>query len=884
MGARVPTLGSNPQATDQALNDATVQNRVASEQARDVAAAHSQAAEQRASEAAASADGAGQARDAAHDVLQATGPVADVYGDRATLDGLLPGLADGLYDVAADETRAGRQSRYRLDDGALVWLRYTDAGPVRHPTLAAALAATGYEAGDTVLTSGRDAEGDGGAGTYRVAQAGGAGDPEAAVPESVGVTRHPVGGGLVFIPEPEREIVAARAGLLPTSPGGEQHAAMKRIADLATARGGRVKVVLEDEKVYDLDADYAGGANHIRVEATTAFKIEGNGSTFRTRAGVHRAVSADGTVSPLMLVADEGTEIYHLRLEGRVDTMTRDLATNASGDAVVGEGDCYGFQALSSINGYAEGLVASGFATDGFRFRDAGGAYRDAEGRRIASKGWTMVNSVSQYNGRQGMTPGQAHDCEWRRCLFRYSGWTGLEPGLINPLYGSHSPASGVDIEPGRTARSVYRPWQPHTYYAEGDVVVASSAVYPYSLRVLRAGMSGAQEPAWPTLGGTVTEGPDTVPLKWTTGLSVEMDVVTGELRFYDCESYDNYAAALLVSYGDAVKGVLWKRGVLDCGPHGGGLHPETGTPFGGSDGVILGADGVRVEDAKVRLGHKAIYLSGTVPELSDVALLDCEIEGEGENLIVEYPGINALIEENTFTVTRTTPYADDGARPINLAHPEARFRDNTIYIPQGVHPRLADPAAAAAWAAVVVADPYAIDNTYETDGDRAGLLDPYLYVWHNTPAKARSAEYPVPALGAYPGIAPSTAHLGGPWRSGEPVDAAALGVGGRRITMVTAAPAHAARSKGDLCVLDKPVVGSPCLWAATSTSAGAGSWTVLAVAGQTRAAAPAVAVPADGAAAAAADVAALGAVVEQLRDHVAGLNAALKASHYLAP
>lgn len=158
--------------------------------------------------------------------------------------------------------------------------------------------------------------------------------------------------------------------------------------------------------------------NYFEIEGYGA-KISFNGDFIRTTVNV-RGIG-------IWILRSENVVIKGLELNGNnQDTGINGMAEPAS----------YGLKFFSVNNIHLEDLHIHYFAGDGYSFRDYGSTLREA------CKNVYVLNVISEYNGRQAMTAGQIRGGLFVNCKFNYSGMS---------AYGEHSPASGVDVEPGRS-------------------------------------------------------------------------------------------------------------------------------------------------------------------------------------------------------------------------------------------------------------------------------------------------------------------------------------------------------------------------------------------------------------------------------------------------
>lgn len=209
---------------------------------------------------------------------------------------------------------------------------------------------------------------------------------------------------------------------------------IKLVAYINTALGGVITFGINKTYFFGQHIVLGNGVTNPIFRSLTGLVIEGNGSAIKVQGGFNRAVITTTSLGGLVFYACSKVTIRNLELNGNNATITK-------GGGIAESPYSYGLLIGSSFDFSLENVYSHHWCTDGFAVTlddSAGNPFLSC--RRVR-----MANCRSTYNGRQGISIIQVRGFIATDCEFSYTGTSS---------YGFHSPAAGIDVEPGRSTAS----------------------------------------------------------------------------------------------------------------------------------------------------------------------------------------------------------------------------------------------------------------------------------------------------------------------------------------------------------------------------------------------------------------------------------------------
>ena len=190
-------------------------------------------------------------------------------------------------------------------------------------------------------------------------------------------------------------------------------------------RINRYRITAGPQKNKVLDIRYVGCSGNTITGSGASIEVKGD---FRRAADLNDGGywrSYSNSLIPFAFINSSGFHLTGFEINGNVNKMSR--------DARVVEGTGTGITTTNCKDYVLENLFVHHFATDGIHL----GANSELADQRA-----TVSNVTSTHNARQGLSIAQARQVTVVNSVFADTGRTGG--------YGSHAPAAGVDVEPGR--------------------------------------------------------------------------------------------------------------------------------------------------------------------------------------------------------------------------------------------------------------------------------------------------------------------------------------------------------------------------------------------------------------------------------------------------
>lgn len=178
----------------------------------------------------------------------------------------------------------------------------------------------------------------------------------------------------------------------------------------------------------------------LKIIGTTGSIISTNGTFARLLNYVTPTSCAKKSytsgISPFLFYNCRNIEVRNLEITGNVQNTTRVAGKDINNPTVTeGNNVLLNFERCDTVlvdNCYLHHAESDGITISGDR----------VAGIFINSKHFTITNTRSWHNGRQGMSIGGLDTGYFYKCDFSYTGFT-------DGSYGHNDPAAGVDIEPG---------------------------------------------------------------------------------------------------------------------------------------------------------------------------------------------------------------------------------------------------------------------------------------------------------------------------------------------------------------------------------------------------------------------------------------------------